>query len=147
MPICLQQLSSKDTIRVGQKSQILSWLTNQTLLMHFLNENYEGLRTYSEVKTVKSMFTKKNFEASIPIGIGYDMYGRPCTEEEKNLMTYKPPICNAGTIPDAKGFYCYSQCSAATTMWLFGPMFRNDSEVEEFLKLLGSGKFAFYFIC
>jgi len=110
-------------------------------MMHFLNENYEGLRSYSEVKTVKTMFTKKNFEASIPIGIGYDMYGRTCTEEEKNLMTYKPPLCNAGSIPDPKGFYCYSQCPPVTTKWLYGPKFRNNTEVEEFLKLLRSGTF------
>jgi hypothetical protein len=85
------------------------------------------------------MLTKKGFSSSIPIGIGYDMYGRICTQEEKDLLTYKPPICNQGSLADGKGFDCYSQCLPLITSWALGPKFKNDTEVDEFLKLLKTG--------
>jgi hypothetical protein len=89
---------------------IENYLDNATLTTEFLNVTYQGLKSYDEARIMKKMFLSKNMDSANEIETAYNMFGKPCTQEEASLMTYKPLTCPDGQVGGATAGYCYSKC-------------------------------------
>ena len=110
-------------------------------MSQFLNETYQGLKSYDEARIVKKMLLSKNMDSANEIETAYDMFGRPCTQEEASSMTFKPLTCPDGQVGNGDVGYCYSRCvNNSYKSPGFGLAFKNDDEVINFLQTILSGE-------